>query len=95
MTQTITMLAVITLCICSLTALLALGLITGLYFFTLKFRNKKPPLIDPKVNSHTPAPDDAQAVRAKFEKEFEAFQEMMGYNADVAYGITPIGEKEG
>lgn len=41
----------------------------------------------PKVDE-----EELARQRKKFDEEMEAFQQMLNYNADVAYGVEPKGE---
>lgn len=37
--------------------------------------------------------EELRKQRKRFDDEMEAFQQILNYNADVAYGITPKGDK--
>ena len=57
---------------------------------------KKTPAPTAIVNSapQPPKADEEELARQrkKFDEEMEAFQQMLNYNADVAYGVEPKGE---
>jgi len=81
--------AVITLCICNIVIVAAVAFLAYTYIHNLSpyIHRCKPGV---KGKDATPqAPVVTPEEREKFQKEMDAFQELMGYNANVAYGISP------
>lgn len=70
------------LCTCEL-----IRLALDIVMMTSKFREPK----GAPVSSQKPTVDPAELARQRkrFDDEMAAFQQMMNYNSDVAYGITP------
>lgn len=88
--------ALIILCICS-----AMELALVLFFIAkqISFSNHKASRRNPTLDqTSTPKPafatdDEAlKKARKRYEEEMMAFQDLMNYNANVAYGIEPMEE---
>ena len=78
------------LCICEIVQLVFLALVYGYYCgrkpkSVAAFRNDVSGTSDPAIRKETTEALEAQ--RKKFDEEMKAFQEMLNYNADVAYGM--------
>lgn len=92
MMEIIMVLGIITLCICNLTVL---GLIT---FIILSKKNSVTSGL--KTNNDTPVPlsefekIEQEKQKQKYEKSQEAFEQMMNYNAYVAYGMDQPNNSE-
>lgn len=73
------------LCICSVAELALLLLIFAKYI-THRFYSFTPPRATQPAEPATDAEEIAKA-RKRYEEEMTAFQDLMNYNANVAYGI--------
>lgn len=85
--------AVVALCLTSLGSTVLLGIIVHLY------KPLKSPIADVPCSTNPPVScadttrqnttdTSAQDVKRRFEEEQKAFQQLMSYSADVAYGIA-------
>lgn len=86
---TVIVVALITLCICSMLIVALFAVIV----YSLFSRSAPSPLSECSFEPATPkpeiSPEEMESARRRFNDELEAFQEMMSYNANVAYGIEP------
>ena len=92
MTTTITVVVLIILCICSIAELaLALSIILNFRKASLENRAQKSnhPLAEPAPYASDEDKEAMARARKRYEEELSAFQDLMNYNANVAYGIEP------
>lgn len=89
---TLTTILVITLCISNICLIAALGYLSVTQIPLKQKSHRETPLDDSQQPAPLSSKEDEQMraeARRKFEAEMDAFQQMMGYNADMAYGIQP------
>ena len=86
------------LCICSVMEL-------ALLLFLLLKSSKRVPLVDRSLSNHkdaqspfaepvTDAGETMDKARRRYEEELLAFQDLLNYNADVAYGVDTMKSEE-